>query len=60
MSTPGINDKLLWALTEKAQGAVALMQARGMDRDLAVAVLEQIWPEGEIYELPSDDERCDD
>lgn len=51
---PGINDKYLWALTAAAEVAVIQMVSIGLDRDLAVGVLEQLWPEEDIWEL--DDE----
>ncbi len=54
-SKPGPYDKYLWALTDAARGHVVDLIQAGMDKDLAITVLEQLLPEDEIYEL--DDER---
>jgi hypothetical protein len=51
----GINDKYLWALTPEAERAVKEMVAAGVDRDLAIGVLEQLWSEQEIWELEFDE-----
>ena len=52
-----INDKYLWALTPDAKRFVEMMEREvGMDRDLAIAFLEALCPEEQIYSL--DDESC--
>lgn len=51
---PGINDKILCYLSEEANSAVATMVKLGLDQDLAISVLEQLWKEEDIYDIPSD------
>lgn len=54
MMTPGLNDKLLWALTPQATEVIGILIKAGLDRDLALSFLEQFWEEADIYELPDD------
>jgi hypothetical protein len=51
-----VNDKILCYLTQAADQAVQELIAVGLDRDLALAVLEQLWPEDAIYEIPGQDD----
>jgi hypothetical protein len=46
-----INEKYLWALTPEALKHIEDFERAGMDKDLAIAVLEQLLPADEIYEL---------
>lgn len=52
----GLNEKILCYLTDEAVEALRIMTDAGVDADLAVSVLEQLWPETAIYELPDDSE----
>lgn len=45
-----------WALTAKATKLKDELMASGFDYDLAMAYLEVNLPEGEIYELPENDD----
>lgn len=48
-------DKFKWAFTEKALSALDMMtRVAGIDKDLAVFMLEQKWTEAEIYHIPKD------
>lgn len=49
-------DKFEWALTEKAKAALEIMIASGIDKDLALFMLEQKWLDKDIYEIPDKDE----
>lgn len=60
MNARGLNDTILCYLTPEAQKAVQLMVDAGLDRDLAVGVLEQLWKDSEIFELPEDEANGDD
>lgn len=52
MSVQLINSKTECYLSPMAQKAVdELVRVRGLDRDLAIGVLEEIWPEEMIYQL---------
>lgn len=46
-----INEKIFCYLTPEADKAVAELMAIGLDVDLALAVLEKLWPEAAIFEL---------
>jgi hypothetical protein len=47
-----INRQILCYLTPEAQKAINdLVTVVKLDHDLALAVLEQLWPEGDIYDL---------
>lgn len=50
-----IYSQTLCYLTEEAQEAVKRLMDTGLDEDLAISVLEQLWAEDEIYELPGDE-----
>jgi hypothetical protein len=50
---PGLNDKILCYLTDNANNAVEELTKLGLDQDLALSVLEQLWDEESIYELPA-------
>lgn len=56
MSTLQLNRDVEWALSENARSAVTMMVEYGMDADLALAILERVWPEREIYNLPDESE----
>lgn len=47
-----MNEKILCYLTDEANSALATLKAAGMDEDLALSFLEQIWPESDIYDIP--------
>lgn len=51
-----LNDQLQCYLTEDAQQAIAELCDAGLDQDLALSVLEKLWPEAAIYELPEEEE----
>lgn len=51
MNASKMNSKHLCYLTAKANAALEEMRAAGLDEDVAVALLEQLLPEQEIYEL---------
>jgi hypothetical protein len=51
MNSPGLNDKILCYLTPEANAALKEMVAAGFDQDLALSILEQLWPEESIFEL---------
>jgi hypothetical protein len=55
MNAPGLNDKLLCYLTDEAAEKVAMLTALGLDQDLAISVLEQLWKEEEIYAIQESD-----
>jgi hypothetical protein len=46
-----IHEPMLWAFTEEAINKLNELKQLGMDADLAVAILEQSWPEERIYDL---------
>lgn len=50
-----LNQKTLCYLTEDANSAVTAMVAGGLDQDLAIALLESVWPEEDIYALEEDE-----
>ena len=56
MSNLELNKNVEWALSENARCAVTMMVEYGMDADLALAILERVWPEREIYNLPDESE----
>lgn len=49
-----LNEKILCYLTLEANKAIAELMSIGLDEDLALSVLERIWPESAIYELESE------
>jgi hypothetical protein len=50
---PGLNDKILCYLTAEADTALKQLCLLGLDQDLALSVLEQLWKEEDVYELPA-------
>lgn len=44
-----INRKIFWALTHKAEAVIDSLEKKGFDKDLALAMLEQMWEEEDIY-----------
>ncbi len=47
-----------WSLTWEARAALLrLTQQWKLDEDLALSLLERIWPEASIYEIPGADIR---
>jgi hypothetical protein len=52
MSNNFINDSLVWALSEEARQELYRLINSGIDFDLAYAILEERWPEEELYSLP--------
>lgn len=52
-----LNEKVLWALSDRAAEMVKkLNEEFDMDTDLSLAILERIWPENWVYNLPEDEE----
>lgn len=52
-----LNEKVLWALSDRAADMVKKLKVEfDMDTDLALAILERIWPESWVYNLPEDEE----
>jgi hypothetical protein len=49
-----LNENILCYLTPEANKALIELKNVGLDEDLALNVLEKIWPESAIYELPSE------
>jgi hypothetical protein len=49
-----MNQQILCYLTEDANSALKELCSLGMDEDLALAFLEQVWPEHAIYDIPSE------
>lgn len=49
-----LNLGLIWALTEKAHAEWLGLIQLGYDPDLAFAMIEENWPEDEIFDLPKD------
>lgn len=48
---PSLNQKILCYLTPRATEAIEVIQEAGIkDQDLALSVLEKLWPESEIFE----------
>jgi hypothetical protein len=47
-----VNEKILCYLTPDAHHAVEELVGVGLDQDLAFAVLESLWPEDAIYDVP--------
>jgi hypothetical protein len=48
-----MNDKILCYLTDNAALVVSTMVECGLDQDLALSMLEQLWSEEDIYDLPA-------
>lgn len=48
-----MNDKILCYLTPEADATVKTLVDCGMDSDLALSFLEQLWPESSIYDIPA-------
>jgi hypothetical protein len=55
-----MNDKIWCYLTAEADKAVKGMIGLGLDADLALSVLEQLWPEQAIYDIPMDGDEGSD
>jgi hypothetical protein len=55
MDSKNLNDKIMWAVTDKARNTVQRLVKMGMDADLALNILERIWPESWVYNLPDED-----
>lgn len=51
-----INEQVTCYLTPEAQEVISTFIAKGMDEDFAISLLESMWPEANIYELPVEDE----
>lgn len=47
-----MNEKIWCYLTAEASAAMRVMKTAGLDEDLALSVLEQLWREDEIYDIP--------
>lgn len=54
MANKSLNESMAWALTKEAKEALKRLVESGLDYDLAYAILEEQWPEDELYELPLD------
>jgi hypothetical protein len=50
-----VNAQLLCYLQPQAQLAMSTLIEAGLDQDLALAVLERLWKEGDIYAIEEDD-----
>jgi hypothetical protein len=55
MSQPLMCAKTLCYLRPQAAVALAALEEAGLDTDLALAVLERLWKEGDIYAIEEDD-----
>lgn len=53
-----LNEKHLCYFTEEALEALAILKGMGLEKDLAVAVLEVVWKEEQIYALPDGEDCC--
>lgn len=49
-----ISDKLLWALSDEAKLTLKELENKGIDRDLAITLLEALCAEEQLYDLPRD------
>lgn len=47
-----LNEKIWCYLTADASKAMKELIGIGLDEDLALAVLERLWPEDAIYDIP--------
>jgi hypothetical protein len=45
-----------WALTPSALLVLDDLESLGIDRDLALLMLEKCWPESKVYHLPEGEE----
>jgi hypothetical protein len=54
MTPKNLNDNVLCYLTAAARLKLQALTDAGMDDDLALEVLAQILPEGDLFELPED------
>lgn len=50
-----LNEKLIWALSPQAREALKELEDKGMDRDLAITLLESLVSEDKLYDLPKDE-----
>lgn len=49
-----IHKDIEWSLTWEARAAIHNLKQRwNLDEDIALTLLERVWPESDIYELPS-------
>lgn len=48
-----MNEKILCYLTEDANKALHALMECGIDQDLALPLLERLWPESAIYDIPA-------
>lgn len=58
LRSPMLNTQLLCYLTPGAIRAVSELQAAGLDPDLALAVLEQLWPEEDVFSLEGGEDKA--
>jgi len=47
-----LNEKIAWALTPEAASCLNDLVTLGVDRDLALFMLERVLPETSLYALP--------
>lgn len=50
-------DKYDVYLTDYAKLAIDIMTAKGVDKDLAIAILEMAWPDDMLYSISDYDEK---
>lgn len=55
MMSKSLNEKIECYYTREARVALAELERVGFEKDLAVAVLEQIWTEDAIYDIGDSD-----
>lgn len=46
-----INSSLAWALTAEAEQELQKLVMLGLDYDLAFVIIEEAWPEEEVFQL---------
>lgn len=51
-----LNENIHWALKPEIAETVKEFTKLGIDSDLALAILERLLPENEVYNLPEDEE----
>jgi len=56
LSNKYIHSKTMWALSEEARECVNMLEKYGMDKDLAISILESLFHEDFIYDLDSENQ----
>lgn len=49
MKLQNLSDSYFWALSIQAQNTVKLLEEKGLDRDVALSLLETLFTESELY-----------